>query len=352
MRLYILNEHSVFIGKEGTELISFVKEQVKDLPVIGLLINDLSASPRDASLLVTSGTSLDDSLHELGVQPSDVSILSARNFEQFLSKATRYGELLSLMDNVHLHVDFDPNVLRNQRAGCHIIMGASGSGKSTLAVELTKKDKALLISACEPDYYSVNITKGIAKFITACCSQTERVIVVDSLRDIVYSGQGSTLSGGISSDLVNCCAILSRFAQMTLCCTYALINPLTAKDSNIDALREAVAGSSTSLIFLTYNSGDLTDYGTEHKLMVTSRLLADRKYHVIDSRNFSTSALAPETFTSASELTSTRKVLSVNVDHNLNGEHVASDTDVDAASDVDHAIFNGATLDPFNNNRF
>lgn len=135
-------------------------------------------------------------------------------------------------------------------AGAITIIGMSAAGKSTLVNELANLDKAELIISGEPDRRSVTLFLSIVRILCCCVSSSKQTVILDSLRDLVYSGIGATLSGGVASALVRVVAALSRVAVRSNTLLFLVVNPLTSRYDNFVLLREAMAGSSFGIITL------------------------------------------------------------------------------------------------------
>lgn len=161
--------------------------------------------------------------------------------------------------------------------GCTVLYGPAGSGKTTLVGTIAAECKQAMvpfsyIHASEPHFDAVSMSSGLLTTLGSLLTASESVITLDSLRGILYSGAGSTLSGGISSLVIDTLSVLSKTAEATNNMLFLVINPLTRDDDKNAFLREAVKGSTTNLAIL-----DDDNFAT----LILSMRKADRKERII-----------------------------------------------------------------------
>lgn len=196
----------------------------------------------------------------------------ARDFLTFAIKSVGYGEssLNPIIELIKRVKRYGVRERANVNAGCHVLFGPSGSGKTTFVAKMTEmvKDPSLFIDMGEPTAVSLTTNDGLRALLINLLVNHDGIVMVDSLRGIVYSGSGSTLSGGVSADLVELMAILSALAAWSGNCLVTVVNPLTNDATKFDMLIEAIKGSSTSIVIL-----DGSDFSSG---VVSSRNLKSR----------------------------------------------------------------------------
>lgn len=152
-------------------------------------------------------------------------------------------------------------VMLKEAGGCHVLFGPSGSGKTYLVDKWQEMFNRMsvpykFILASEPSATSLGTVDGVVMLITNILLGDADVILMDSLRGIVYSGSGSTLSGGVSADLVEFIASISSIAAWMGVDVITVVNPLQTDNQKNEMLIEAIKGSATSIILLSTDNFD------------------------------------------------------------------------------------------------
>lgn len=197
---------------------------------------------------------------------------------------------LRVMNNCYVDRSLADVQWSGVEGGCHVLFGGTASGKTTfLEKALRNKEGVSFYSISEPVRDSYTLGKGLRAFFMDLIMGSNKVIAVDSLRGIVYSGAGATLSGGISSELINILADFSRLSNALNKSVFVVINPLTPDEAKFSALLEALRGSASGVTTLSAGNYDFAH--------VSDRRLQDREFRSV-RRDEAWTGLLPDDITS------------------------------------------------------
>lgn len=190
------------------------------------------------------------------------------------------GAIRTLDERKPIDVYFESRTI-NADCGVHLLMGGAASGKSSIAravltnVNLKRADVKRrgrpkkggqiptdiahnnegameLLQVGEPTINSVNVQVGLWRAIIAV--MRGRVPCLDSLRQLVYSGIGSAVSGGLSSVVYNSLTdldvICKRHAGSAIC----IYNSMQVDVNVIEQQYEGLAGSVSSIFLMEKGS--------------------------------------------------------------------------------------------------
>ena len=143
-------------------------------------------------------------------------------------------------------------------AGLHLVMAPSGAGKSKflseLYVELAKAvgaDVVDMIFMDEPDWRSNGDSIHFLRSISNegdLNAEGKTVIIIDSIKDVLYSG-GNLTKGGVSLSGIQLLAKVSAvFERKGVVCVAAL-NP--QQDLDFESLIKSIKGNSTSISIIS-----------------------------------------------------------------------------------------------------
>lgn len=208
----------------------------------------------------------------------------------------RVDMIMNIINNTIFDL-YEPN---HNISGGHVIFGGSGSGKSTLIDNLRDKvPEVTYIESGEPTASSHKTYVGLVMLLASLITTQNSVIAMDSLRGLIYSSSGSTLSGGISSNLIEGIATISTIAAASGNDAILVVNPLTNDVSKAEMLTEALKGSATSLIILD------ADFS---KCDVTSRNFGNRDVMSVDRASLWSKLLMLDNGNLENPITETTKI--------------------------------------------
>lgn len=219
-------------------------------------------------------------------------------FRKRASEAVALRRALDILSSFRLSpaaIDYLIKTNRAANGGCHVILGGTGAGKSHLIDnQLVNLENSKLFVISEPAANTLTLSVGLEAVIQELIFGDASTLIIDSLRGIVYSGQGATLSGGVSAELVNSLVDFSRLGALFGKSIFAVVNPLTPDVSKQELLQEAISGSTTGLTLLSREDFD--------SAKVSDRRFGDRQYVTIPRSSFTSkvvkltkSTVQPET---------------------------------------------------------
>lgn len=140
----------------------------------------------------------------------------------------------------------------NIRRGCYIVAGYAAAGKSSLLKHLGKE--VSVIEFNEPTDTSI---VSLASFKRAFAEAVEwaledrdnRVIAVDSFKNLIYSGKSLAFSG-LSHDTMLTISTMSAVASALDVCLAIVVNPYFTKESDFETVRRAMSANATGVVFL------------------------------------------------------------------------------------------------------
>lgn len=266
-----------FVNKDSGEeensnlLVEFLSKQrilegfsVNSIQCVNVDMDDDDSVKAELALLDTVPNKYAVNVHALSSFFSTLLRKKASTSQQEMQHIT---SILSSINKFGVVLDTGIN------SGCHVLFGPAGSGKSKMIESIVSKleesnRKGSNLIVGEPTGYSESTAQGLRKLILTLLFGFGETLIIDSLRGIVYSGLGVTLSGGFSASLIELLAECSSLSDWGGNSVVVVVNPLTANEDKTSTLYEAIKGSSTSVILLSYD-----DYTTA---TITSRNLPDR----------------------------------------------------------------------------
>lgn len=146
--------------------------------------------------------------------------------------------------------------------GVTIIMGRAGSGKTKLALgRMATGDAASYIRFGEPldKYFAVSQAAGVALFAQSevalanvianfLFADETHVLIVDSLRYLMFGGSGATGKGGVNMTLFSDLSFLDTVAATRGKSLVIVINPMTDSAEAYSQLLEVAAGSVAAIV--------------------------------------------------------------------------------------------------------
>jgi len=204
------------------------------------------------------------------------------------------GEYSYLADKLGVATDLEIPVDLAQKGstlklppGVTMIIGRSGSGKTALALSRMNalNDNTIYARFGEPldrrfalelatvgadeglflHQHEAKLAEQIARFLFA---DDLSVMIIDSLRYLVYAGGGATGKGGVNMSLFADISFLDVVAARRGKSLVIIINPLTDDDAAYKNIVEAAVGSVAALI----------DVESPNRIKYTSRFNADRSF--------------------------------------------------------------------------
>lgn len=157
--------------------------------------------------------------------------------------------------------------------GVVICLGQSGSGKTALLAGIAAADpQAVRLAHVEPDaigrlsLYEWGLAQHLAAFLD---DDRANLVLVDSFRDFVYSGSGSTGRGGVNMSMYSQLTRLDLFLRMYGKLAIITLNPLENDEGRLSFHKEAAASSTAGVIFTNKARGD--GQTTEVEYTITTR---------------------------------------------------------------------------------
>nr|QYF49715.1 MAG: hypothetical protein 4 [Guangxi cystovirus 7]QYF49776.1 MAG: hypothetical protein 4 [Guangxi cystovirus 15] len=144
-------------------------------------------------------------------------------------------------------------------AGMTIVTGGGNTGKTpflhALAAELGGDDGYAVIRFGEPlSGYNSDI-QGFLNELSIALSK-HRIIVIDSLKDIINSSTGAAAVGGLSRAAFSLLSDLGSIAATRGCVLLSAMNPSSGTERVRDEVLEAVVSNATTVILPTDDMGD------------------------------------------------------------------------------------------------
>lgn len=228
----------------GPEMTRAMRMLLKDLPPLAIQLSRVyQFNVKDQAVTPADGQTVADTSY----LRSDLHQLFPGGFENTIKLTTRQ------------QIELPPGVT--------IILGRSGSGKTKLAMgHMTAlNDQVIYARHGEPlDKYfvaqlagnpaeagisllpfEVDVAAMIGRFLFQDGSD---VLIIDSLRHLVYAGGGATGKGGVNMTLFSNLSYLDVVVNLRGKSLIVVINPLTDDDAAYKSIVEAAAGSVSALI--------------------------------------------------------------------------------------------------------
>lgn len=144
-------------------------------------------------------------------------------------------------------------------SGMVIVTGKGNSGKTPLVHALGEalggKDKYATVRFGEPlSGYNTDFNVFVDDVARAMLQH--RVIVIDSLKNVIGAAGGNTTSGGISRGAFDLLSDLGAMAASRGCVVIASLNPTSNDDKIVELVKEASRSNSTSLVISTDVEGE------------------------------------------------------------------------------------------------
>lgn len=159
---------------------------------------------------------------------------------------------LSIFDVLPVFSRFNPDV-RVSNPGAYVIVGKARSGKSTwintLSSQIPNEHGVLHLHLDECDVYQddTNVLTGLAMLGEALeiASDTPEIntIIIDSIREIQYKANGTTLPGGINADFFSFITRLSNIAKQKGIAVFLVYNPQAEKEETYQMVCGMVDGA-------------------------------------------------------------------------------------------------------------
>lgn len=159
---------------------------------------------------------------------------------------------LSIFDVLPAFSRFNPSVKVNN-PGAYVIVGKARSGKSTwinkLSTQIPNEHGVVHIhlDECDLDQESETVLTGLAMLGEALdvASETPDIntIVIDSIREIQYKANGTTLPGGINADFFSFITRLSNVAKQQGIAVFLVYNPQAEKEDTYQMVCGMVDGA-------------------------------------------------------------------------------------------------------------
>lgn len=159
---------------------------------------------------------------------------------------------MTIFDVLPAFSSFAP-AIRVSNPGAYVIVGKARSGKSTWINTLTKQipdeHGVLHIDLDECDIYQdgTTVLTGLAMLSEALEIASDipeiNTIVVDSIREIQYKANGTTLPGGINADFFSFITRLSNIAKQRGIAVFLVYNPQAEKEETYQMVCGMVDGA-------------------------------------------------------------------------------------------------------------
>lgn len=159
---------------------------------------------------------------------------------------------MSIFDVLPAFSRFNP-ALKVSNPGAYVIVGKARSGKSTWIKTLTKQvpDEHGVVHVhldeCDLDQDSDSVLTGLAMLSEALevASKTPDIntIIIDSIREIQYKANGTTLPGGINADFFSFITRLSNIAKQQGIAVFLVYNPQAEKEETYQMVCGMVDGA-------------------------------------------------------------------------------------------------------------
>lgn len=251
--------------------------------------------------LVNDMDSTDENIKTLILEFLPVLSVDSLNIFDRDKRGERYLRcLLSKIGSENERINFIEDVIRRTAMhgsdtkaslmdGCHVLFGVAGSGKTTfvtsLSDSLTKHQIGFMtFSVSEPEANTLPMSNGLIALFLSIIASKDVVLMIDSLRGLIYSGSGNAIQGGISSSIMDTIAAISALSDWCGVSTIAVANPVAAKEENMKDLVVGIQASSTSAILLgvqdftnaeiSSRHNDSRAWQTDTRLNVITRLMS------------------------------------------------------------------------------
>lgn len=159
---------------------------------------------------------------------------------------------LSIFDALPAFSQFNPTVKVNN-PGAYVVVGKARSGKSTWIKKLTKlipNEHGVLhipLDECDIDPDDNAVLTGLAMLVEgldiAAQANEINTIIIDSIREIQYKANGTTLPGGINADFFSFITRLSNIAKRQGIAVFLVYNPQAEKEETYQMVCGMVDGA-------------------------------------------------------------------------------------------------------------
>lgn len=159
---------------------------------------------------------------------------------------------MSIFDVLPAFSIFEPTI-KVSNPGAYVIVGKARSGKSTWIKTLSKQipdDHGVVhvhLDECDLDQDSNTVLTGLAMLSEALdvASETSEIntIIIDSIREIQYKANGTTLPGGINADFFSFITRLSNIAKQQGIAVFLVYNPQAEKEETYQMVCGMVDGA-------------------------------------------------------------------------------------------------------------
>lgn len=188
---------------------------------------------------------------------ADEYIVNVDSLQHFVST---YGAVdpktkmskMSIFDVLPAFSSFEPT-LKVSNPGAYVIVGKARSGKSTWIKTLSKQipdDHGVVhvqLDECDLDQDSNTVLTGLAMLSEALdvASETPEIntIIIDSIREIQYKANGTTLPGGINAEFFSFITRLSNIAKQQGIAVFLVYNPQAEKEETYQMVCGMVDGA-------------------------------------------------------------------------------------------------------------
>lgn len=185
---------------------------------------------------------------------------SLRNIDDLQTFVNTYGTLdpktkntrLSIFDALPAFSQFNP-IVKVNNPGAYVVVGKARSGKSTWIKELTTliPDEHgvvhIPLDECDIDPNDNAVLTGLAMLIEgldiAAQAAEVNTIIIDSIREIQYKANGTTLPGGINADFFSFITRLSNIAKRQGIAVFLVYNPQAEKEETYQMVCGMVDGA-------------------------------------------------------------------------------------------------------------
>jgi hypothetical protein len=166
-------------------------------------------------------------------------------------------------------------------SGVTAIYGLTSSGKSELAKRISARVGGTFVRFHEPELPAITEYTELFKIIEGFLSSEDKILVIDSLRYMVYNTgeKRAAGKGGVTPGLYSDLTALSILASLVGKSIIVVINPMTDVDNDVKTIAHAIEGSVAGII----RSRSFGNFS------VTARTLANRReaenftFHADDS---------------------------------------------------------------------
>jgi len=135
------------------------------------------------------------------------------------------------------------------RAGCHVVVGRGGVGKTPLVHALASRLGTYgFIRYGEPFAGYITDPVVLSRALIAGMG-TQRVIVLDSIKDLLSSAGGAAMKSGLNRDILPQLSSLSIAAADLGCAVFVPVNPSSDDAEVTNLLVEAMRSNVTSVIY-------------------------------------------------------------------------------------------------------